>query len=171
MSALAFLVLDDVERDVLDDVLADAARSGDDAVMVQLWRMQAIDRGTMVVHGLADSGHLTGIPQMPKVRAWMVAKLDALAATADHAGRVNGWVPHWYVNGLARRIENDGAPAGERGSLRIGPDDLRTLIEAADVTASRPTLNVEERADLDQIAEVVERIGTLAATLWTEPHA
>jgi hypothetical protein len=171
VSALAFLVLDDVERDVLDDVLDHAEWSGDDALMVKLWRLQAIDRDTMVVHGLADSGHLTGIPPMPKVRAWMVAKLDALAATADHAGRVQGWVPHWYVTGLARRIENDSAPAGERGSLRIGPEDLRTLIEAADATASRPATGADERAHRDQLAEVVERIGTLAAMLWSEPHA
>lgn len=166
---MRFLLLDDTEHHVIGRVLEDAQEDGARAE-VAAWRLQStIRRDEFVVHGLSDAGHLMALPPSAKLRAWLVARLRALAEDADQAGRVMGWAPRFFVEQLAERIENERASAGEPGSVRVGAEDLRALLDAAAVTVARPELNPDERAELEALAAVVDRVGTLAAMVWTEP--
>lgn len=166
---MRFLLLDDTEHHLIGRVLDDAQEDGA-RTEVAAWRVQStIRRDEFVVHGLSDAGHLMALPPSAKLRAWMVARLRSLAEHADQAGRVMGWAPRFYVERLAERIEDERAAAGEPGSVRVGAEDLRALLDAAAAFAARPELNVDERAELDALADVVERIETLAAMVWTEP--
>lgn len=170
MSVMRFLLLDDTEHHLIERVIEDAHEDGD-RVQADAWRLQStIRRDEFVVHGLTDAGHLMALPSSMKLRTWMVRRLRALADTADHAGRVMGWAPRFYVEQIAERIENEKAPAGEPGSVRVGQEDLRALLDSALHEASSPADDPEDAASRDALAEVVERVGMLAAMVWTEPR-
>lgn len=163
--AMRFVLLDDTEREIIGRVLQDAAREGH-RDLVDLWAVQQVPAGEVLVHGLTDAGQLMALPPSAKARRWMVDRLRALAATAG-GGRVLGWAPRFYVDRLAERIENENAPAGEPGSVRVGADDLRVLLDAAEGAAGRSPQNDADRVWLEAIADVVDRVGTLAAMSWT----
>lgn len=159
------LLLDDTERDLIRRVLADANDADRD--LVALWQTSTTDPAPIVVHGLTDSGRLIALPPSTKACAWMVQNLDALVASTDNAGRVFGWAPRWYVEHLARRIERPDVPAGEAGSVRVGADDLRILLDAAESAAGRPPKDAADGEWIAAIADVVDRVGLLAAMVWT----
>jgi hypothetical protein len=163
---MRFVLLDDSERQIVGRVLQDAAREGHRA-LVDLWSAQILTPGEFVIHGLTDAGHLMALPPSATARRWMVDRLRGLAATAE-SGRVLGWAPRYFVDQLAFRIENETAPAGEPGSVRVGADDLRVLLDAAEGAAGRSPQTDADRAWLEAIADVVDRVGTLAAMTWTE---
>ena len=165
-TAMRFVLLDDTEQQIVGRVLQDAAREGHRA-LVDLWSAQQVPAGEVLVHGLTDAGQLMALPPSAKARRWMVDRLRGLAATAE-GGRVLGWAPRFYVDRLAERIENENAPAGAPGSVRVGADDLRVLLDAAVGAAGRSPQNAADRAWLDAIADVVDRVGTLAAMTWTD---
>lgn len=164
--AARYLLLDDTEHDLITTVLDDAARGGHQD-LADAWRAGVMPRGEAIVHGLTDAGHLLGLPPSDGARRWMVDQLRALAAAAHH-GRVLGWAPRYFVDSLAARIETEDAPAGEPGSVRVGADDLRVLLDAAEGAAGRSPQTDADRAWIDAIADVVDRIGTLAAHTWTD---
>jgi hypothetical protein len=172
MSVMRFLLLDDTEHHVIGRVLEDAREDGD-RVQADAWRVQStIRRDEFVVHGLTDAGHLMALPSSMKLRTWMVGRLRALADTGDQAGRVMGWAPRFFVEQIAERIENENASAGEPGSVRVGQEDLRALLDATDAWASTlsPAIRKDEREEQEALRDVVDRVGTLAAMVWTEPR-
>lgn len=170
MSVMRFLLLDDTEHHLIGAVLDAAERDGH-REQADLWRLQSVIRcDEFLVHGLADAGHLMALPSSTKLRGWMVARLRALAERVDHADGVMGWAPRFYVDSLARRIEDQDAPAGEPGSVRVSNDDLRVLLDAAESATARPPQNTADTAWHAAIADVVHRVGTVAAMVWTGPR-
>lgn len=81
---------------------------------------------------------------------------------------LDGWAPLPSVADLAARIENEDAPAGEPESVRVGADDLRVLLDAAEGAAGRSPQTDADRAWIAAITDVVDRIGTLAAHTRTD---
>lgn len=161
-----YLLLDDTEHDLITSVLDDAASDGHQD-HADAWRAGFAPRGEAIVHGLTDAGHLLALPPTDDARRWMTDRLHALAAAAHH-GRVLGWAPRYFADRLAARIENEDLPAGEPGSVRVGADDLRVLLDAAEGAAGRSPQTDADRAWIDAIADVVDRVGTLAAHTWTD---
>jgi hypothetical protein len=69
----------------------------------------------------------------------------------------------------SRRRANADLSAGEPGFVRVGAEDLRVLLDAAEGAAGRPPQTDADRAWIAAIADVVDRIGTLVAYTWTDP--
>jgi hypothetical protein len=97
----------------------------------------------------------------------MADRLRALTSAAHH-GRVLGWAPRYFADRLAARIENEDLPTGEPGSGRVGAHDLRVFLDAAEGAAGLSPQTDTDRAWIDAAADVVDRVGTLAAHTWTD---
>jgi hypothetical protein len=158
-----YLLVDEDEEHLIHRILNDTTHQ--DADEVAAWRRGSAIAGA-VVHGAADGGRLMALPADLAPRRWMVGQLQALAATADHAGRVDGWARRGAVEGLAERIPDD-RPDGP-GAVRVDIDDLRVLLDAAEGAASRSPQDDADRAWLDTIADVATRVGAHLANHWTE---